>query len=837
MKKNKTRIIATVLAASSLLTFGLTSCEEEKKPTTDSVSNTGWRDEKVYTMNDYTGQMPDTWNELTTSDGTNRDLAAFLNSAFFEYDYKFDENGEPLPGEFTVKYSAATKLEDVTSRYLNQYGLTQEDVDEGHHAFAITLRKDLKWDDGTAIKAEDFVYTMEQQMSPNYLFSTASNYYSGNYIVHNAKEFLYQGQSGYFAAKTAYSEYSEDLDDKLIFSFGNTTENKEKYDKATSYIREAMGFPDSYTASAVAKYFITYYAMPVTAEQAAALEGKTLKEIKNDATLKASWDAIIGWWQSEPNEELDFFVADYTFPKMDFSEVGFFVGENEYELVIVIDNTLNPLDENGNLAYEAGYYLSSFPLVKKSLWEKCADKTRTPWTNTYCSVSVANSASWGPYKLTNYEADSTYTLSRNDNWYGYGMDLYEGQYQTDNVVCRKITEWSAAWQLFQKGQVDGVSMDVSIINQYRNSSRAYFTPDTYTFDLNLLSSANSHTKDRNNLLLNYTSFRKAVSLCFDRDNYCATNSPSSQGALGLLNSMYYYDVENGGVYRNSEQAKEAILNTYGAEKVEGGWKVGTKVYADIDDALDATTGYNLTLAKELVTQAYNEAKAAGDYVDGEDIVLLYGIESESENITRIKNWFQNSFDKMTEGTPLQGKIKIEYYYFDSATWSEDFEDGKYDLCFGAWGQAAFNPWYLLGETQISADNRYALGWDPSDVNLTITLKGDETHKGGEHTFTLLEWNSNMQGKSDAKLNCALYPMEDRLTILAAVEEAVLSAYYTIPVYSRSTAALKSYKCDYITYDYNTFMGYGGIRYMTYNYDDIGWEAFVASQGGTLNYLQ
>ena len=46
----------------------------------------------------------------------------------------------------------------------------------------------------------------------------------------------------------------------------------------------------------------------------------------------------------------------------------------------------------------------------------------------------------------------------------------------------------------------------------------------------------------------------------------------------------------------------------------------------------------------------------------------------------------------------------------------------------------------------------------------------------------------------------------------------------------------TYKCDYISYEYNTFMGYGGMRYMSYNFDDTEWATFVADRGGTLNYL-
>jgi hypothetical protein len=45
----------------------------------------------------------------------------------------------------------------------------------------------------------------------------------------------------------------------------------------------------------------------------------------------------------------------------------------------------------------------------------------------------------------------------------------------------------------------------------------------------------------------------------------------------------------------------------------------------------------------------------------------------------------------------------------------------------------------------------------------------------------------------------------------------------------------SYKIDYITYEYNTFMGYGGIKFMKHNFDDAQWRAQVKAQDGKLNY--
>lgn len=819
MKQKKLLMLIAMVLVVVLCASVLTACKKDKGNGDGNVTKpgTGWEDPKMYTMREYTAQMPSQWCTILTSDNVNNAMESYFMSSFYEFNYKFDADGKIVPGAYTVEYSAATKLEDVTKKYAGQYGLAA-DAEKGQ-AFAMTLRNDLKWDDGTPIKAADFVYTMTQQLSPKYLFATASNYYSGNYVIHNAQNYVKQGQKGMFPASSVLSVYDQNDDAKLIFTLNGHDSH------VADYLTSNGVDPQAYVAQAA----------KVTVDALKAIEGKSLAEIKKDETMLATWTAVLGWWQTEPNEELHFFKMEYEYPKMDFSEVGYFVGENEYELVMVIDGTLNPLDAEGNLTYEAGYYFSSWPLVKKDLWEKCEDKSKTPYANSYCTTQE-KSASWGPYKLTNYQDQKTYTVSRNDKWFGYGLPQYANQYQTDAIVTEKIEEWDTAWLAFQKGNLDGIGMNVKIAADYRTSKRAYFTPETWTFDLNIQSNANSRTDKRNNLLLNYADFRKAISLSLDRDDYCAKNNPSSQAALGLLNSMYYYDVENGKVYRESIQAKEAILNAYGATKnADGSWKVGETTYTDIEDALDATTGYNLTLARQLVENAIAQAKTDGKYSDGEEIILTYGIETQSADTDRVKNWFQAAFDNMTKGTSIEGKVKIEYFMFSSATWSEQFSAGEYDLCFGAWGNAAFNPAYLLCETQISAENRYATNWDPKTVSVTVKATPDDKHKDGLYTYNLEQWRLILQGKDGCPVNFKNFPMEDQLAALGAVETAILKVYYSIPVFSRYSASLMGYKVDYVSYEYNTFMGYGGIRYMTFNYDDTAWAEFVASNNNILNY--
>lgn len=829
MKQKKLLMLIAMVLVVVLCASVLTACKKDKGNDDRNVTKpgTGWEDPKMYTMREYTAQMPSQWCTILSSDNVNNEMESYFTSAFYEFNYKFDANGKIVPGAYTVEYSAATKLEDVTKKYAGQYGLAA-DAEKGQ-AFAMTLRNDLKWDDGTPIKAADFVYTMSQQLSPNYLFDTASNYYSGNYVIHNAQNYVKQGQKGWFDngnMNLAYSDLALGADGKYTLK-GNECTIALK--KPLVWLR---GDTLDFCVTDTPQYFDTeaYASLLALADENGdvAVTAESLALLTTVITAKAEWG------ETKENT-VGYMYVNYEYPAMDFSEVGYFVGDNEYELVMVIDGTLNPLDAEGNLTYEAGYYFSSWPLVKKDLWEQCEDQSKTPYANSYCTTQE-KSASWGPYKLTYYQDQKTYTVSRNDKWFGYGLPQYANQYQTDAIVTEKIEEWDTAWLAFQKGNLDGIGMDVKIAADYRTSKRAYFTPETWTFDLNIQSNATSRTDKRNNLILNYADFRKAISLSLDRDDYCAKNSPSSQAALGLLNSMYYYDVENGKVYRESIQAKEAILNAYGATKnADGSWKVGETTYTDIEDALDATTGYNLTLARQLVENAVAQAKTDGKYSDGEEIILTYGIETQTANTDRVKNWFQAAFDNMTKGTSIEGKVKIEYFMFSSATWSEQFADGEYDLCFGAWGQAAFNPAYLLCETQISDENRYAVNWDPKTVSVTVKATPDDKHEDGIYTYNLEQWRLILQGKDGCPVNFKNFPMEDQLAALGAVETAILKEYYSIPVYSRYSASLMGYKVDYVSYEYNTFMGYGGIRYMTFNYDDTAWAEFVASNNNILNY--
>jgi len=213
--------------------------------------------------------------------------------------------------------------------------------------------------------------------------------------------------------------------------------------------------------------------------------------------------------------------------------------------------------------------MSSLPLVKKDLYEACKQAPTggsTLWTSTYNS-SVETTASWGPYKLESYQAGKEYVITRNEYWWGY--KVYEGLYQTDKIVCETIAEWNTAWLKFLAGEIDDIGIDVTVADEYKNSERAFFTPDDFVASLQLQSDVTA-LKGREEAgydkeILGNVKFRQALSLSINRQEFAAKTTTSSLKGFGLFNSMHYYDVENGGVYRNSDEAKQVLCDIYGVD--------------------------------------------------------------------------------------------------------------------------------------------------------------------------------------------------------------------------------------------------------------------------------
>lgn len=809
MKTNKSIcLLAALLAVTTVAS--LSSCDDP-------------RFGGEYTMYDYTAVSPSNWNELTYQDNNDTQIMSYISGSFFTFDFKFDANGEIVPGEFETEFSGAEALEDVTAEYAGdeKWGIPADAKEQ--RAYKITLRNSLRWDDGTKITAEDFVYSMQEQLNPLFKNYRADSFYNSGTVIHNAKGYVFQGSTENVTARDFHETWEEaKTDTDLFFSLGAEG-------GVGSFIATNYG---SYLSSNTPAWVVMALGCTATEEEILKLEGKTIAEIEASDELSGIWAKVLGWWKTLPNEELDFFSKSYTYPEVKPEDIGLFVGEKKNELIIILDKTMKLLNEDGSLYYNAAYQLSSLPLVKKDLYESCKQEPQsgsTLWTSNYNS-SVETSASWGPYKLTEFQAGKSYVLERNEEWYGYKMKEYDGQYQTSKIVVETISEYNTALLKFKAGELASIGIDVSVADEYKNSSQAIFTPDDFVQSMQLQSSkesliARGEEDGVNKVLLAYPEFRKAISLGFDRADYAKKCTTSSLAGYGIFNSMHYYDVANGGVYRNTDEAKKTLCAAYGVDYTK---------FESLDAAVDSITGYNLELARQCLESAVAEAKKAGEYKDGDKVVFTVGTSVDNESTRRVFDFIKTSLETLAVGTSLEGLLTAEFDASFGNGWANDFRAGAYDICTGGWTGAAWDPGYFL-LAYLSPDYMYSTAWDTSTVSMTFTMPaGDYEGAGQEYTMPLIEWYNCLNGiAADGATytfdwSDGMAPIEARLALIAALEEQILTAYYTVPIAYSFGASLLSYKHEYITREYNTFMGYGGVRYMTYNYTDSEWEEYCAN---------
>ncbi len=836
----------------------------------------------VYKQAEYnttTQTMPSNWNEFTYADNNDTQIMSYIGSSFYGYDYKFenDQKFNPdgsinkegiVPGAYTVNYSAATKLEDVTGSVDAKWGYTAEQKAEGGYAWKITLRDDLKWDDGSAIKAEDFEYSMKELLSPLFLNFRSNTYYE-SVLIKNAKTYLYNGLEGYDAADALFAEYDAANDEKIIFKLNSSSINDALTGTAMSSIRasynsgyESYGMNKDQTGGDYLVTLAIAFGAPIegfTAADINALEGKTFAEIKADATLKATFDYLVEWWGEGDLGSYAFGVAYYKNDTFDFADVGMYAIPEENAIVVCLEAPIQMLTDDGGLSVWSAYYLSSLPLVKKDLYESCKiapANGATLWTSNYNS-SLATTASWGPYKLTQFEAGSHYRLEKNEHWYGWGLEENKNQYNITAINCRKVEEFTTRWMGFLAGEYDDASLQTENVEEYLDSKYVYYTStSTGTFGMQLYSDLETlKVSENNNGILAIQEFRHALNLGLNRSDLIEQIWPGSAvPCFGLLNVAYYYDIENsptledGGQYRNTTIAKEGILRAYGyTQAADGTWGTGNLSGLSLEEAYETLTGYNPTVAKEKMAAAVKELTENAEkygYDPTKDITLVYGASADNAKNRFRADYVQALVDGLIAGTALEGKVKIVFDASAGNQWAEAFRTGKTQIGFGyGFSGNAFNPFNIVGAFVNPDDSlNYHMYWDTSAIDMTLTMPaGDYAGAGETITMSIQNWFYCLNGLAEANGQAQTYnwgagyaPTEARLMILSALEELTIKESRSIMMIADGGGSFLGAKFKYFSEDEHTFMGFGGIRYMEVQYTDAEWAEFVKANNNDLS---
>ncbi len=541
-------------------------------------------------------------------------------------------------------------------------------------------------------------------------------------------------------------------------------------------------------------------------------------------------------------------AAEYAEGEMtDYSGVGLYA-DGDRDLIYVF--------AAAHSGYNLYSSLGSGFLIKPDLYDECLKETKTAsgsvWSSTYCT-GASNTPSYGPYKISSFQTDKSIHFVRNEKWFGYKdgnhkyVDPVDGKtydmYQTTEVDCQVVAESATAKRMFFAGELMDYSLSTDDFNEYINSEFCYSYPGSGTFFLTLngygevirkreeSSDFDRSLKDIETLLLD--PFRKAISLSIDRELFSSTLFPGSFGGYGLFPNSVIYDTDNLLYYRDTEEAKETLCSFYSVDPAD---------YPSLLAAEESITGFDQKAAGEYYQQAFLESLNKGyitdddkDGISDQTVTLSYTLISESDSVTRVVDYLNDTLSKASLGTGFENRIKVEKSAPLGNEWYNQFMNGLTDICLMSWTGDFMDPFGLIVVYTYPEYAANASWFDSSKEYMELEINGEKIK------LDLMQWADALNGteviKDDRTYNFGEGQADPkvRLKILSALEKRILESGDYIPLMCSNTKALLSQQVYYPSDTYNPVMRYGGIPYIRYNYDEKEWKSHVRELGGTIKY--
>lgn len=793
MKKLLALLLAVVMVCTVLA--GCNSTEEQEKLT----GNAG-----EYTYNTAWSVFPTLWNPHTYETATSGDIMAYLEDGFYTFDYNDDMTGFQMVPSMTIDDHPV----DITANYVGQWGIEEGDT---NLVYKINLRNDLYWETGEKITAHDYVESAKRLLNPVAQNYRADTLYTGDVVIYGAESYVKQG----LPAKEANSADAETM----------------KYNFADL----VKGDDGVYTTADGVK---VYFALKT---KLAWLGGRTLEQYKSymgtayDNLLALADDsgyvpvtddtiaelyAFTGSavWGYESQDDLGFYlVYDYNWPEYSWDNVGIFA-LSDTELVYVLTSPME--------GFYLKYGLPSGYLVHTKTYDACEKIEDGVYTNSY-GTSAATTVSYGPYKLVEYITDKVFKFEKNT----YYFDHSETTYQTTHIEIQKVDEAATRLQMLIKGQLDAYGLQKDDFETYSKSDYCYYSKGASTYAMVF-----NPTTDAGCQMLNVKEFRQAMAYGMNRAEFILATSPAGTPAFGLFSDLHIVDPETGVGYRTTELAKQVLADFWGvADDIGAG-----KTYATLDDAVNALTGYSPDLAKQKFDEAYDKAIAEGVITETDKVKIIIGLPSTSATYTNGYEFIVNNYTELVKGTKLEGKLEFAKDDTIADNFAGSLQSNQVDMLFYVgWSGMELNPYGLM-QAYVDPNYIYDSHNDFSQIDLTIELNGVE------YTTDMYSWYKIMNGVklpiyaadgTSIEFSCGTADgdTETRLLILGEMEGAVLQNYNFIPLSGAASAALKGAQLKYYTENYIYGMGFGGIKYMTYHYDDAEWADYVNGLGGKLDY--
>ena len=851
MRKRKVTEAALLLLSLALL-FSCGGKETVKKVEVDRapveeksariIEEKGGKDvEPSYTYTDAVGQMPTNWNPHTYQTSADSAPSQYIRNGF--YSFIFNDGLNPIEGKedfsgYVIMPEMAEGMpQDVTEEVRKahpEFGIPSSAT--SGYAYTIDLNREARWENGKKINAKTYIDSMQRLLDPRLLNYRATEMYKNNLAIAGAENYANHGQTVIATLRTVMK--NEGVKDVEEFLKSHASDE--------AYINWSYSFDGEYDFAANKNNAFN--------PDGFVPSGDETKGTGMDLSAFADFfiDAIAFTDDLEVEEAekriLDEIYLNWTYPTgLSFDTVGLYES-GEYQITIVLSKSLS--------GFQLLYSLTSTWLVEPELYDACLRESNGVWTSTY-NTSVDTTLSYGPYRITYYQTDKAMRYERNPEWYGWtdGRHVYEDpisgevldMYQTTAVDVQKVEEASTQKLMFLKGELMTYNLQADDFAQYRTSEYCHTIPDETIFFLILngheeairrreaASDFNRATQDIETLLV--PAFRKAVAVTYDKELFAATISPQRSGAYGIIGTSYIYDPETGARYRDTDQAKKVLADFY---------SVDVSSFDSLDSAVDSITGFDAVKARELYAEAFDEALSRGyitdndnDGISDQTVTIEYCLSSDNAFMTKTIDYLNEKMNEVTKGTPFENRVKFIKSAPYGNEWSNKIKSGLSDTVLGGWTGSLLNP-FGLTDLYTNPAKQYDGAWfDASSVKLTLSLPVEGEMRS--ITMSLKAWSDALNGETvvvdDVEYNFGegQADVSVRLDILAAIEGEVLKTYDYLPLLQNAGMILLSQKAYYVVDEYNPIMGYGGIAYLRYDYDDASWNEYVASVGGTLKY--
>ncbi len=321
-------------------------------------------------------------------------------------------------GEVQWVFLAATDIQDVTKDNqadLTQYqvtlprGKTAEEV-ERSYVYEIKLRPEMCWADGTAITADDYLYSMKALLDPERKYSAASYgpYCSGSSALAGGYAYFAVGKPRLVRMVPLY-----DVGETPVYAYDLQAEIAAGHVYLDKFAGGMALYPSSFNllgmlTSDGTKLFdeltreYTEEQIPITPENYEILKAVIANAVEN--TLEMDWDALDQARQEQLIMEALWIYDESGYPPVGFDTVGLYKVD-DYTLRYVCQESCD---------YETFLYLTRENwLVHQSTYEASLEEDSL---FEYGDAAV----SCGPYQV-DYGATTrgNIVLVRNENYWGY----------------------------------------------------------------------------------------------------------------------------------------------------------------------------------------------------------------------------------------------------------------------------------------------------------------------------------------------------------------------------------------------------------------------------------